>query len=935
MVNIGGTTNNERRGLSFIVFVAIIGFSVARAIATFFTNYLWFDSVNLNSVWIKILLTKGALVGATSLLAFIFIFTNLRLAVRATPVMDIFESFESQDPLSRFRAWTNERFLRYRLWGSIGLSLFLGAGASQLWEQVLLFLNQQSFGVTDPVFQADVSRYVFGLPLYRLFVSWGFQLVIFTSLIIVLFFVATGALQLRQGRLPEVSSGAKAHLSVLLAFIAILKAFAYRLDSMELLYSPRGKVFGASYTDVIAHLPALNLLILISLFGAVLLLVNIKRRGWLLPATAISLWLAVSIIVGGLVPAAIQRFRVVPDELNKELPYVENHIDYTRLAYGLDSIEEKSFAASPDLSQNDISNNKQTVDNIRLWDPTVLAETYSQLQEIRAYYALQEVDVDRYRINGELTQVMVAARELDQTNLPAVGWVNERLQYTHGFGVVFSPANNVASQGQPDFYVKGVPATTTVAELEVEQPRIYFGESADSVEYVVVNSLQDEVDYPLSTEGQSVAYTNYSGDGGVGIGSFFRRLGFALRYSELNLLISNQLSDDSKLIMERNIVSRVKKAAPFLYTDNDPYLALIDGNLFWIIDMYTVSDKYPYAQPADTRRINENSGLPVNFNYLRNSVKAVVNAYDGTMNFYVVDENDPIMTAYNDIFPDLFSPKSEMSSELLDHIRYPEDLFTIQSDMYRDYHMTDPRVFYADEDPWVIPSDSSTTPRVATLRGEFTEIGFKPMLPYYLLMSLPGETDLSYLIFQPFNPENRPNMQSFLVADADPENYGQLIDFRLPKGEFVDGPSQVATRINQDPDISQIFTLLDQQGSSVIKGNLFVVPINQSILYYQPIYLQGEQNPLPEFKFVVVVFQDRIIMSETLSEALASIFGDELISDVVEESEGESPLDLLAKATTAFEQAQEQLQKGNLGKYQELIDQAQQYVDLAIDQLNK
>ena len=935
MVNIGGTNNNERRGFSFIVFVAIIGFSVARAVATFFTNYLWFDSVNLNSVWIKILLTKGALVGATSLLAFIFIFTNLRLAVRATPVMDIFESFESQDPLSRFRAWTNERFLRYRLWGSIGLSLFLGAGASQLWEQVLLFLNQHSFGVTDPVFQADVSRYVFGLPLYRLFVSWGFQLVIFTSLIIVLFFVATGALQLRQGRLPEVSSGAKAHLSVLLAFIAILKAFAYRLDSMELLYSPRGKVFGASYTDVIAHLPALNLLILISLFGAVLLLVNIKRRGWLLPATAISLWLAVSIIVGGLVPAAIQRFRVVPDELNKELPYVENHIDYTRLAYGLDSIEEKSFAASPDLSQDDISNNKQTVDNIRLWDPTVLAETYSQLQEIRAYYALQEVDVDRYRINGELTQVMVAARELDQTNLPAVGWVNERLQYTHGFGVVFSPANNVASQGQPDFYVKGVPATTTVAELEVEQPRIYFGESADSVEYVVVNSLQDEVDYPLSTEGQSVAYTNYSGDGGVGIGSFFRRLGFALRYSELNLLISNQLSDDSKLIMERNIVSRVKKAAPFLYTDNDPYLALIDGNLFWIIDMYTVSDKYPYAQPADTRRINENSGLPVNFNYLRNSVKAVVNAYDGTMNFYVVDENDPIMTAYNDIFPDLFSPKSEMSSELLDHIRYPEDLFTIQSDMYRDYHMTDPRVFYADEDPWVIPSDSSTTPRVATLRGEFTEIGFKPMLPYYLLMSLPGETDLSYLIFQPFNPENRPNMQSFLVADADPENYGQLIDFRLPKGEFVDGPSQVATRINQDPDISQIFTLLDQQGSSVIKGNLFVVPINQSILYYQPIYLQGEQNPLPEFKFVVVVFQDRIIMSETLSEALASIFGDELISDVVEESEGESPLDLLAKATTAFEQAQEQLQKGNLGKYQELIDQAQQYVDLAINQLNK
>ena len=935
MVNIGNAnTGNDRRGLSFIVFVGIIGFSIARAVATFFTNYLWFDAVDLNSVWLKILVTKSALVAATSLLAFAFIFINLRLAVRATPVMDIFESFESQDPLSRFREFVNERFLKYRLWGAIGLSLFLGAGASQLWEQVLLFINQKAFGVTDPIFQNDVSSYVFGLPLYRLFVSWGFQLVIFTSFIIVLFFIATGALQLRPGRLPEVSSGAKAHLSVLLAFVAVLKAFAYRLDSMELLYSPRGKVFGASYTDVVAHLPALNLLILISLFGAILLLVNIKRRGWLLPATAISLWLAVSIIVGGVVPAAIQRFRVLPDELNKELPYVENHINYTRLAYGLDNIEEKSFEASPNLTDNDIYENAQTVDNIRLWDPTVLAETYSQLQEIRAYYALDEVDVDRYKINGELTQVMVSARELDQTNLPAVGWVNERLQYTHGYGVVFSPANNVASQGQPDFYVKGVPATTTVSELEVEQPRIYFGESAESVEYVVVNSLQEEVDYPLSTEGQSVAYTNYSGEGGVGIGSFFRRLGFALRYSELNLLISNQLSDDSKLIMERNVVSRVKKAAPFLYTDNDPYLALIDGNLFWIIDMYTVSDKYPYAQPADTRRINENSGLPLNFNYLRNSVKAVVNAYDGTMNFYVVDDTDPLISSYKDIFPNLFTPESSMSSELLDHIRYPEDLFTIQSDMYRDYHMTDPRVFYADEDPWVIPSDSSTTPRVATLRGEFTEIGFKPMLPYYLLMSLPGESDLSYLIFQPFNPENRPNMQSFLVADADPENYGQLIDFRLPKGEFVDGPSQVATRINQDPDISQIFTLLDQQGSSVIKGNLFVVPINQSILYYQPIYLQGEQNPLPEFKFVVVVFQDRIIMEESLSEALESIFGEGFTSDTIEDTQGESPLDLLEKATKAFEKAQQELQNGNLGLYQDLVEQAQQYVDIALEILN-
>ena len=606
MVNIGNVNNagSERRGLSFLVFIGIIGFSVARGIATFFTNYLWFDSVNLNEVWVKILLTRLGLVGATTTIAFAFIFINLRLATRATPVIDIFEAFDTQDPLARFRSWVSERFARFRLTGALALSLFLGAGSSTLWEQVLLFINQENFNITDPVFNNDISNYIFGLPLYRLFVSWGFQLITLTSIVVVLYFIATGAMQLRPQKLPEVSSGGKAHLSVLLAFVAILKAVAYRLDAMELLYSPRGKVFGASYTDVTAHLPALQLLVLISLFGAGLLLVNIRRRGWLLPATALGLWLAVSIVVGGVVPSAIQRFRVLPDELNKELPYVEEHIDYTRLAYGLDAIEERPFEASPSLSNEDITQNAQTVNNIRLWDPTVLAETYSQLQEIRAYYALDEVDVDRYTIDGKLTQVMVSARELDQTNLPAQGWVNQRLQYTHGYGVVFSPANNVASQGQPDFYVKGVPATTTAPELEVSQPRIYFGESAESQEYVVVNSLQEEVDYPLSTEGQSVAYTNYSGQGGVGIGSFFQRLGFSLRYSELNLMISNQLSDDSKIIMERNVTSRVKKAAPFLYTDNDPYLALIEGDLFWIIDMYTVSDKYPYAQPADIRRIN-------------------------------------------------------------------------------------------------------------------------------------------------------------------------------------------------------------------------------------------------------------------------------------------------------------------------------------------
>ena len=935
----GAPKDKERRGLSFLIFVVIIGFAVARGVATFYTNFLWFGSVELTSVWWTIILARLSLVVGTSLIAFLFIFINLRLAVRAAPVLDIFDSldFENPDPMSRLRSWVNERFVRFRTPASIAISIFLGIGASILWEPVLLYLNQVEFGIVDPIFNSDISRYVYGLPLFRQAVSWGIQLVIVCSGIVGLYFVATGAVQLRQGQLPEVSSGAKAHLSVLLAFIALLKAAAYRLDAYDLLYSPRGKVFGASYTDVKVHLPALNLLILISIFGAILLLFNIRRRGWLLPTTAIGLWLAVSVIVGGIVPAAVQRFRVLPDELNKELPYVADNIKYTRLAYGLDQIEEIPFAGSNELTSSSLIENKQTIDNIRLWDPTVLAETYSQLQEIRAYYGLTEVDVDRYEIDGNKTQVMVAARELDQTSLPATGWVNERLQYTHGFGVVFSPANEVAAQGQPDFYVKGVPATTSSPELEVDQPRIYFGETSEVGDYVFVNTLQDEVDYPMSTEGQTVAYTNYSGNGGVKINSIIKRLGFALRYSDLNVLISNQLTNDSKVIMVRNILERVKKAAPFLYTDNDPYVALIDGNLFWIVDMYTVTDRYPYAQPANTSRINERSGLPGNFNYIRNSVKAVVNAYDGTMSFYVEEADDPLIRSYNNIFPKLFTPKSEMPDSLINHVRYPEDLFTIQSDMYRKYHMTDPRVFYADEDPWSIPTDSSTTPQLATLRGELTELGFRPMVPYYLLMNLPGEEDLSYLILQPFNPENRPNMQSFLVANADPDAYGRLINYYLPKGDFVDGPSQVATRIQQDPDISQIFTLLDQQGSQIIKGNLFVVPINQSILYYQPIYLQGEENPLPEFKFVVVVYQDRIVMRDSLDSALSGIFGEIIIEEGIDESlsTDDAILDLLGRASDAFSNAQKALLEGDLGSYQKLIEQAERLVKKATELLGE
>ncbi|MCJ7725682.1 MAG: UPF0182 family protein, partial [Acidimicrobiia bacterium] len=598
-------------------------------------------------------------------------------------------------------------------------------------------------------------------------------------------------------------------------------------------------------------------------------------------------------------------------------------------------IEKRPFEASEDLDSTVIAANAPIIDNIRLWDPTVLLTTYRQLQELRPFYQFDDVDVDRYSFNGGLTQVMLAARELDATGVPEDNWVNQHLVYTHGYGAVLSPANTVSSEGQPVFLVRDInPDDDAPDEVRIDQPRIYFGDATDLGRYVIVGSEEREVDFPVESAGsETVAFNSYDGEGGIEIGGVFRQMAFALRFADINTLISGQIRGDSRVLLVRNIRDRFTKAAPFLKIDADPYLAIVDGRLVWIVDLYTITDRYPYSTTAVTTRLPDRSGLGSGFNYIRNSVKGTVDAYDGTMTLYVVDETDAVVRSYRNVFPALFTDGTEMSDDLRAHLRYPEDLFRVQSNMYTGYHMTESRVFFNNGDPWQIARDPST------ILGATT--GERLMNPYYLLMNLPGEEELSYLLLQPFTAEDRPNMVSFLVAKSDPGSYGEMINFELPRDSFVDGPGQIGARINQDPDISREFTLLGQEGSEVIQGNMLVVPIDTSIMYVQPIYIRGssESAALPEFKRVVVVFGDRIVMRDTLANAINAVFGDAPPPAVVEPGQPTIPgtgvevdaqvVALLSQASTAFQRADAALRNGDLGTYADEIAEAQRLIQEA------
>ena len=946
-----GAGRRPRRLLIAAVAVIGVGLVILRSLASAWTDYLWFSSVDAVPVWRTVLLSQAALGAAGFLVAAAAVWGNLAV-IRRTSGDRFFMPAPGEEIVARFRTWTAKRRRTFDLGVAAVLGFLIGAGASGWWSNVLLFFNEVEFGRADPIFGRDIAFYVFRMPVYRAVLGWLFQIVILIILVSAALHYLYGGIRWRSGmRMPEVRPGVKSHLSVLLAVLALLKAAAYRLDSFELLYSSRGAVFGASYTDITAHRPALTLLSAISLFGAALLLWNIRQKGWTLPAVAGGLWLAVSVVVGGVIPAAIERFRVQPNQFNLERPYIEHHIDFTLDAYGMGSgqVETRDFAASPNLTAGDIAGNQATISNVRLWDPGVLAPAYSQLQAIRPYYQISNVDTDRYVIEGELTQVMIAARELDSDDLPAEGWVNEKLVYTHGFGEVISRANDVnPTTGEPDFLVRDVPPQTSVPELETGQPRIYFGEAAVTGSYVVVGTRQPEVDYPSGLD-DTVVRNTYSGRGGVPLSNWAVRAGMALRFGDLNVLISPELTSDSKVLMVRNVVDRLSRVAPFLYADNDPYLALIEGRTVWIVDLYSTTDRFPYSRPVIDSRLSRVSDLPGDFNYIRNSVKAVVDAEDGDMTLYVLEGADPLTRAYQKVFPGVFTDGSEMSVELRSHIRYPEDMFRVQSEMYATYHQLDPQDFFQEEDKWEVPREPSTSDRELVRGDTFDQFGqlrkdARLSLPYYLLMKLPGEAELSYLILQSFNPASRENMTAFLVAKSGPVDYGKIVDYRLPRGRLINGLQQISARIDQDPVISQQFTLLGQQGSEIIRGNMLVVPVEESLLFIQPIYLRGEGLLLPEFKRVVVVYGEETppIMRETLDAALEEIFGVSAPPAVPEDAEepgaaeetdrppaaAEGGLtELVAEIDRVLAEADAALRSGDLGGYQDKVDEAGRLVD--------
>jgi uncharacterized protein len=936
-----------RRILSFIVGGFFILLVFGRWLATLFTDYQWFRERGFAGVWTTVTFTRVWLVLGAALVALLFFWINLWLVDRLSPRSGAITGAPDEELLERYQEWIEPRATLVRTLFSLFFGVLIGLGAAAWWQDFLLWRNSVDFGLVDPIFGNDVSLYVFSLPLYRDIFGWAFQLLLVGTLVVIAAHYLNGGIKIATPG-QRTSDAVKAHISVLVALMALLKAVGYQFDKWELLYSGRGQVFGASYTDVNAQVPALNLLIFISIVSAVILLVNVRFRGWTLPAVALGIWLVTSIGVGGIYPALVQRFSVEPNEIERETPFVQHNLDFTRYAFGLDEVEVRRFEASPELTAEEVEANAPTIENVRLWDPGVLQATYPELQNIKTYYTFNDVDVDRYIINGELKQVMTAARSLQEDNIPGAGWVNERLVYTHGLGAVLSPARDVTSDGLPEFLAKDLPPTNLSGDpiLDVTQPRIYFSDDAIR-DFLIVGSNQGEVDLPRGPEDTAEATTNsYDGKGGVALGNFFNRAVWALRFGDLNTLISGQVRADSRVLLHRNIQDRIAQVAPFLYADNDPYMVVSEGRLVWMMDLYTVSSRFPYSEPAGTPRLDQGSPLPGSFNYIRNPVKAVIDAYDGTIDMYVVDPDDPIIKVQQKIFPGTFKPLTEFPEGLVGHIRYPEDLFRMQTDVYQLYHMTNPVDLFQRNDPWQIARNPANSER-PPLRASFTN---PPMLPYYLLMELPEEQGLSFLLMQPFTPRDRPNMSAFVVAKSGPlEEYGDIIEYGMPRDRQIDGPGQVGDFIDQDPRVSVEFTLLGQEGSEVIRGNMLVVPIESSLLFVQPIYLAADTggSGIPQFKRVIASFNSRIEIGESLEEVLLALFGTPVIGvDDPDDGDGdgETPepppeppagpveervAELLQLAEDALAEADAALRSGDLGLYQEKVQEASGYIEEA------
>lgn len=951
----------RRIGLIAVVAVLFIVLTSIRGIAGFYTDYLWFGEVGFRQVWRTVLTAKILLSVLFTVGAFLLVWINLVIADRIAPP---FRPAGPEDEIvARYQEVVGPYGGKIRVVVAVLFALIAGTGAASQWRDWLLFRNSVSFGAKDPLFHKDVSFYVFRLPFLGDVLDWLFVSLVLVLVLTVVAHYLNGGIRL-QSPVQRFSGQVKVHISVLLALLAVTKAATYWIDRFNLVVSSDAYVKGAGYTDVHARLPAKNLLVLIMLAAAVLFLVNIRQRGWALPVIGILTWGLVALVAGVIYPQFIQNVRVNPAEAGKEAPYITRNINATRTAMNIGGVNDVQFPYTDQLTGQDLLNNAGTISNVRLWDPDTLKDTYQNLQEIRRYYQFTDVDIDRYQVQGQTRQVVLSARGLNPSDIPGNSWVNRHLQYTHGYGAVLSPANAVDSQGRPDYLVSDIPPVVSNGGPEITEPRVYYSE--DLPGFAIANTKTPEIDYQ-SQQGEDKT-SNYQGKGGVPLSSALKRLAFFVRFSDPNIVFSSEVTPQSRILFNRDIQTRVRTVAPFLALDSDPYPVVANGRIIWIQDAYTTTDKYPYAESARTDGVRSGGDLGGrNFNYVRNSVKVTIDAYSGEMRFYQFDPNDPILKAYAKAFPGMFRPSSEAPSEMRDHVRYPEDLFRVQANMFGTYHVTDADTFYRGTDAWDLAQDPGTGRVSDTLQAATSTVNTvagpggvqvpvvssktKRMDPTYLLLRLPDDKALSFLVLQPFVAASGNDQQklltAFLVARSDRGVYGQMNAYVMPRGQQIDGPLVVNNAIQSDPDISRELSLLDNKGSKALFGQVQIIPIENSILYVRPLYVTSEQTNLPEVKRVIVVFNGRAVMKPTLRESLITLFGD--APETLEQQAGATTPTttpgtgtptpgtglapgvqaLLDQAAAALQAADQALANKDLAGYQAKVQEASSLIDQA------
>jgi len=896
---------NKKFLVSFIVIILTLVVIVPVAISLV-TDWLWFSAQNYTTIFTTILLTKLVLGVTVGLVTFGILYLNFYLAYRRTREQPVALN------ISRFqRPGFDLSKILYKLLLPLSLTigLFTGIVGSTYWQTVQQFINSVSFNAVDPIFGRDISFYFFTLPFIKMAIGFLFWIIIISILGSAVQYLVKGLL-IFKGKRIETARVAKKHLSILLAiFFIILSGHIYFIKMANLLYSNTGPFTGANYTDVHAQLPVLWGLLVIAIFIALTFLINTFKPVKRLAPVLIMIYIAVAILGGSIYPLVIQKLVVLPNELIKETPYIERNIAATRASFGLDQVDKRELVAETKLTTEDIKNNELTIKNIRLWDRKPLLDTFGQIQEIRTYYDFVSIDNDRYMIDGEYRQTMISLRELNTASLPSATFINERLIFTHGFGLALGPVNEVTKEGLPLLFIKDLPPVSSTESISVERPEIYFGEL--SSDYVFVNTKAEEFNYPSGDEN---VFTTYQGEGGVAIDSFLKKALFAADLGSLKILLSNDINKDSRVLLNRNITDRVRKILPFLKFDSDPYLVITsEGNLKWIYDAYTTSHAYPYADSVRTTTTDVNV-TPVtaisNINYIRNSVKVVIDAYNGQMLFYIANEQDPIIQTFAKIFPDTFVSMDTMPDDLKVHIRYPEDIFKYQTFIYSTYHMEQPQIFYNKEDKWEIP--------------QISEERADPMMRH-MIMKLPAEEREEFILMLPYTPRNKDNLAAWMVARSDGEHYGELVVYRFPKQKLVFGPKQIVNRINQDADISRQVSLWDQRGSEVNFGNLMVIPIEGSLIYVRPLYLRAEGGKIPELKRVIVAYENQITMAETLGQALDTVFSGAV--DVTEEpavteeeTKTETSEDLISQANTHYQKAIEAQKRGDWAVYGQEIE---------------